>query len=68
MSWKQKMSEKDKNPRLNTTENLRAKEQLNDNLQSLKTLSNHEESKRTQFLGDTQGWNYGIPGWYIERY
>ncbi|MDJ0553944.1 MAG: hypothetical protein QNJ68_05815 [Microcoleaceae cyanobacterium MO_207.B10] len=62
------MSEKDKNPRLNTTQNPTPKQQLNYHLKSAKTWSNNEELKRNEYFADTQGWNYGIPGWYIERY
>lgn len=68
MSWNRKMIEKDKNPSLNTSKKFTETQQPNHNLKPMETLSDREELKRVYPFGSTQGWNYGIPGWYLERY
>lgn len=62
------MMEKEKKYPLNTTQNLTPKQQADHNLKSLKMVSDNRELKKAECFGNTQGWNYGIPGWYLERY
>ncbi|GGA04156.1 hypothetical protein [Okeania sp. KiyG1] len=64
------MTEKEKNLLQNTLNNVTEKQQIqiNNNLKSLVAVSDDERLTKADPFETMRGWNYGIPGWYVERY
>ncbi|NEO54205.1 MAG: hypothetical protein F6K54_14615 [Okeania sp. SIO3B5] len=62
------MIEKEKNIPQNTWKNVTEKQQINNNLKSLIAVCDDERLRKADPFETMRGWNYGIPGWYVERY
>ncbi|NEQ72941.1 MAG: hypothetical protein F6K23_07575 [Okeania sp. SIO2C9] len=62
------MIEKEKNLPRNTLNNVTEKQQINNNLKPLVAVSDDQRLTRADPFETMRGWNYGIPGWYVERY
>ncbi|NES66820.1 MAG: hypothetical protein F6K24_16935 [Okeania sp. SIO2D1] len=62
------MIEKEKNLPQNTLNNVTEKQQINNNLKPLVAVSDDQRLTRAYPFETMRGWNYGIPGWYVERY
>ncbi|NEP05393.1 MULTISPECIES: hypothetical protein [Okeania] len=62
------MIEKEKNLPRNTLNNVTEKQQINNNLTPLVAVPDDRRLTRADPFETMRGWNYGIPGWYVERY
>ncbi|NEP83610.1 MAG: hypothetical protein F6K17_09700 [Okeania sp. SIO3C4] len=62
------MIEKEKNLPRNTLNNITEKQQINNHLKPLVAVSDDRRLRKADPFETMRGWNYGIPGWYVERY